>query len=203
MAGGAARRLGGATKALLPVAGERIIDRQLRALRGLADPIFIVGGDPSAFAGLGLEVVADLVQDAGALGGIYTAIVASPRERTIVVASDLPFVSRRLLEHFVGSRADVVMPLGPRGYEPFCALYGRACAEPIRRRIDRGALTAAVLPEGVRVEVVGPDTLAAYDPAGLLFVNVNTPDDHERARDLAEATWKKRGDRIMDDSQGR
>jgi molybdopterin-guanine dinucleotide biosynthesis protein A len=203
IAGGAARRLGGTAKALLLVGGVRIIDRQLTALRGLADPIFVVAGDPTPFAGLGLEVVPDAVPNAGALGGIYTAIVASPRERTIVLASDLPFVTPQLLARFSESDAEVVMPLGVRGYEPLCALYTRACAEPIRQRIERGALHAARLPDGVRADVIGPEDLMAYDPDGLLFVNVNTPHDHERARDLADRKWKKSEDRIMDDSDDR
>jgi molybdopterin-guanine dinucleotide biosynthesis protein A len=185
------------------VGGERIIDRQLRVLRGLADPVVVVAEDPTPFTGLGLDVIPDLIPGAGALGGIYTAIVSSPRERTIVLAADLPFVNRPLLERFVESAADVVMPRSDRGYEPLCALYARACADAIRRRIDRGELHAAVLPTGVRTDVIESEALMAYDPDGLLFVNINTPHDHERARTLAERKWKKPGDRIMDDSDGR
>lgn len=203
IAGGSARRLGGAIKAFLVVGGERIVERQLRVLQGLADPVFVVGGDPAPFGSVGLDVVPDVVPDAGALGGIYTAIVSSPRERTIVLASDLPFVSRRLLERLVESPADVVMPRSARGYEPLCALYTRACAEAIRHRIDRGERHAGVLPDGVRVEVIESQALMAYDPDGLAFVNVNTPHDYERARALADKKWKTPGDRIMDDSVGR
>jgi molybdopterin-guanine dinucleotide biosynthesis protein A len=76
-----------------------------------------------------------------------------------------------------------VVARGPRGYEPLCAVYSSACAEPIRQRLESGSLRAAVLPEGVRIEEIGPELLAEYDPGGLLFINVNTPDDLERARD--------------------
>jgi molybdopterin-guanine dinucleotide biosynthesis protein A len=200
IAGGGARRLNGAVKALLTIGGERIIDRQLRALDGIAAPVFLVANDPEPFAGLGLEIVADAIAGAGALGGVYTAIMASPRERTIVLASDLPFVSRRLLQRLAESDGEVAMPRTARGYEPLCALYTRACAAPIRARIDRGELHAARLPEGLRADVISPDDLAVCDPDGLLFVNVNTPHDHARARNLAEGTWNRSEDRIMDDS---
>jgi molybdopterin-guanine dinucleotide biosynthesis protein A len=199
LAGGRARRLGGLVKSTLVLGGTRIIDRQIAVLRQVADPIFIIAQDPEPFASLGLPVLPDVVPDRGALGGIYTAIVRSPRRRTLVVASDLPFLSDAFLGRLVRETdADVVVPRGARGYEPLCAVYSSACAEPIRRRLEAGDLKAAVLPEGVRVEEIGQETLAAYDPDGVLFLNVNTPHDYERARDLIESLPQRRGDGITD-----
>jgi molybdopterin-guanine dinucleotide biosynthesis protein A len=40
-----------------------------------------------------------------------------------------------------------------------------------------------VIRRGVRVTEIGPEVLAAYDPAGLMFLNVNTPHDYEQARE--------------------
>jgi molybdopterin-guanine dinucleotide biosynthesis protein A len=101
-----------------------------------------------------------------------------------VLACDLPFLSAPLITHMASVEADLVIPRTARGYEPLHAIYARACAEPIRLRIERGALAASVLPDGVRVVEIGPEELAAYDGDGLLFVNVNTPHDYERAREL-------------------
>jgi len=199
LAGGRARRYGGVVKSTLVLDGARIIDRQIAELRKVADPIFIVAQDPAPFASLGLVVVPDVVPDCGALGGIYTAIVLSPRPRTLVVAGDLPFLSPALLARLVQETdADLVVPRGPQGNEPLCAVYSSACAGPIRRRLESGALRAAIPPEGVRVEEIGPEMLAAYDPDGLLFVNVNTPHDYERARDLIESLPQRPGDGITD-----
>ena len=144
-------------------------------------------------------VVRDEFPDHGALGGIYTAIVASPHERTLVVACDMPFLSEALLAYMAGIDADVVIPRTARGYEPLCAIYGRACAAPMRARLTRGELEASRRLEGVRVAEVSPVTLAAYDPDGLLFVNVNTPHDYERAKEVLEERSKTSRDRIMDE----
>ncbi len=192
LAGGRARRLGGVGKALLRVGTERIVDRQLRALRQVTDDVFIVAPGPAPYAGLGLRVVPDAIPDAGALGGIYTAIVASPCPRTLVVACDMPFLSAALLERMVGvADGDLVVPHGPRGYEPLCAVYARSCAPLIRAQIARGDLRASGVPEAVRgtlrVVEIGPEVLAALDPDDLGFVNVNTPHDYERARNLDES----------------
>jgi molybdopterin-guanine dinucleotide biosynthesis protein A len=200
LAGGRARRLGGATKNTLIIDGARIIDRQIAVLRHFADPIFIVGGNPETFAPFGLEMVPDVVPGCGALGGIYTAIVSSPRDRTLVVAGDLPGLTDPLVARLVrDSDADLVIPRGERGYEPLCAVYGSACAAPIRQRLDAGELRASFLPEGIRIEELGPEALAACDPAGLLFVNVNTPHDYQRARNLIESMPQQRHDRITDE----
>jgi molybdopterin-guanine dinucleotide biosynthesis protein A len=188
LAGGLARRMGGADKALLDVGGSRIVERQVAALRQVAGDIVIVGGDASRFAKLDVRTAADVIPGCGALGGIYSALAASTHPRTLVVACDLPFLSvpllRRLVQPFRSADVDVVMPRTSDGLQPLCAVYAAACAGAVRRRIDRGALKAAGLVEDVRVEEIGPGELAMYDPDGLMFVNVNTPHDYERAKDL-------------------
>jgi molybdopterin-guanine dinucleotide biosynthesis protein A len=192
LTGGRASRMGGVRKGTLEIDGQRIIDRQLAVLRPITPSIFMVSsatGETDADADGGLPTVRDRVADCGALGGIYTAIEASPSDRTLVLACDLPFLSAALITHMAGLDADLVIPRGERGYEPLCAIYARACADPIRRRLEHGELAASALPagltsEGLRVVEIGPEKLAAYDADGLLFVNVNTPHDYERAREL-------------------
>jgi molybdopterin-guanine dinucleotide biosynthesis protein A len=198
LTGGRASRLGGVRKATLTVGGVSIIERQLAVLHQVAAPVFLV---TSALApgDAALTVVRDEFPNHGALGGIYTAIVSSPHERTLVVACDMPFLSLAFVQHMASIDADLVIPRTMRGYEPLCAIYGRACAESIRERLTRGELEASRLPEGVRVAEVGPETLAAYDPDGLLFVNVNTPHDYERAKEVLEQRSKTSRDRIMDE----
>ena len=186
--GGQARRMQGARKGALTIGGARIIDRQLTVLRQVADPIFFVTSpavEPDA--DVHLDVVRDRFPDHGALGGIYTAIVSSPTARTLIVACDLPCLTASFLASMARIEADLIIPRTTRGYEPLCAIYARACAAPIRQRLERGTLEAAVLPEGVRVCEIGPEALARYDPDGLLFLNVNTPHDYDRAKAILEA----------------
>ncbi len=180
LAGGQARRLDGINKCLLVVGDTAIIDRQLETLRELSLDIFVVGRHDDAWASRGLRVVHDEIPNAGALGGIYTAIVQSPAERTLVVACDLPFLSSTVLREMAAVEdADLVIPRHARGYEPLCAIYTRACADDIRTRIDRGLYEASRLPTGLRVTEFEVENDA-------IFVNVNTPHDYERAKELVE-----------------
>ena len=187
LAGGRARRMGGIDKSRLPLDGRTILDRLLDAVRPVSTQVFAVGDMYGNAAHAGLRVVPDLVADGGALGGIYTAIVSSPCERTLVVGCDMPFITTAFVRHLAGiSDVDLVIPRTADGYQPLCAIYGPACAGPIRDRLDRGERHAAVPPEGVRVAEIGTGELAAYDPDGLLFVNVNTPHDYAQAQGILE-----------------
>jgi molybdopterin-guanine dinucleotide biosynthesis protein A len=182
LAGGHARRLGGVNKGTLTIGTTAIIDRELDVLRALATDVFVVGREDPAWDARGLRVVHDEMPDAGPLGGIYTAIRHSPCERTLVVACDMPFLSSAFLLRMAAvDDVDLVIPRSERGYEPLCAIYSRTCEGDIHARLTRGEYEASTLPVGIRIaEIdVGND---------LVFVNINTPHDYERAKGLIE--WK-------------
>jgi molybdenum cofactor guanylyltransferase len=189
LAGGRARRLGGLDKSRLTIGGLTILQRQLDLLQGVADRVVVIANDPERFAGLGVPVVPDLVPGAGSLGGIYTAIAAADGP-VLVLACDMPFLTRPFLARVLdrGQDVDVALPRGPDGYHPLCACYAPACADPIRRRLDAGALKVLDLLTDVRVRELPPAELEAFDPDGLLLLNVNTPDDLARA----ERAWLAR-----------
>ncbi len=198
LAGGRASRLGGVNKGMLPLGNTHIVDRQLEALRTVASPVFVVGPDAAEWSARGLTAVPDDVPGMGALGGIYTAILRSPCDRTLVVACDMPFLSAEFLGRMAAiADADLVIPKGARGYEPLCAIYTRACLPDIRARMARGALQAAVLPQGVRIAELGPDILGMEE---RVFLNVNTPHDYERAKGLIELKPQPIEDRITTDA---
>lgn len=202
LAGGLARRLGGADKSALVVGHARIIDRQLAALSSVSDDIRMVANHPGRYAALRIPVIADAIPGAGALGGLYSALLDARHDRVLVLACDLPFISTALLERLVAESCgpqelDAVVPRSVRGIEPLCALYRRHCAGAARARIERGELRVAGLLADLRVKELGPDALAPYDE-GWLFENVNTPHDHARARGWVELNEKPFEDRITE-----
>ena len=182
LAGGRARRLGGRDKSQLVIGGRTILDRQIDALRQVVDRVVIVTSDPSRILTSRAPVVQDLVPDAGGLGGILTAL-STGTDRVLVVACDMPFVTAPFLAHVLeaGQQADAAVPRDTGGYHPLCACYSQACAGPIRQRVQAGALKVVDLFGDIRVRDIGPDEIAAYDPDGLLLLNINTPDDLARA----------------------
>ena len=182
LAGGRARRLGGRSKALLSIGDQRIIDHQIAVMRTVADEFAVVTADTDRYSALGVPVWADLISDSGPLGGIYTALVNATSSHTLVVASDMPFVTASFLKYLVrvGQDVDVAIPRTTDGYQPLCACYAGTCASVIRRHIESGTLKVTDLLSEVSVHEIGPAELEPFDPDERLFFNVNTPDDYAR-----------------------
>jgi len=187
VAGGAASRLGGRDKSLLPLGNRSFLDGLLAELRPLTDRILVVANDRARFRHAAVPVVPDLIAGAGALGGIYTALSAATTDLVLVVACDLPFLTGRFLEHLTGAAPgfDLTIPRSADGLQPMCAVYSRACLAPIRARIVTATLRVQDLAADVRTRELGPEELAAFDPDGVLFFNVNTQADYQRALEIA------------------
>lgn len=187
LAGGQARRFEGRDKSALPLAGLRVLDRQLAALRRLTTRVVIVGGPADRYADTGVPVVPDLLPDVGPLGGLYTALHGAS-ERTIVLACDLPFVTTPFLEYLLrtGRAADATVPRTADGLHPLCASYARDAAPRIRRLIDEGVRKVQEALGSLSLHIVEGAALAAHDPDGRLLHNINTPDDYARAIALIE-----------------
>lgn len=183
LAGGQARRLGGADKSGLPIGGRPILTRQLELVRGLTSHVLIVANDGDRYREAGVPVVRDRIQGAGALGGLYTALLEAPTPQVLVLACDMPFLTAPFLVRVMALSAgvDAAVPRDHRGLHPLCAAWSRRTAPHLAARIAAGRLRIADALAGLDVREIGPDELAPLDPEGRLLMNVNTPDDYERA----------------------
>ena len=189
IAGGAATRYGGEPKGLVTVGGRRVLDRVVDALAEATGELpVLIANDPAA-AGWrpGLAVHADVEPGLGSLGGILTAVeVAAP---VVCVAWDMPFVAAGLLRELaalVEAGADAALPESDsrRGLEPLCAAYGPACGPAIRAAIARGDRRAIAFHDAVRVARLSRERVLRHGDPGILFFNVNTPEDLTRAETL-------------------
>ena len=149
-------------------------------------PLLVANGPDAAGWVPGLAVRADVVPGAGSLGGILTAV--ETLGAVVCVAWDMPFVPASLLRQLAAglAGADVVIPESGsrRGVEPLCAAYGPACAPAIRAALARDDHRAVGFHRDVRVtRLPAPEVLKYGDP-GVLFFNVNTPEDLQHAEAL-------------------
>ena len=189
-AGGASSRMG-EDKALKPFLGRPLIQRVIERLSPLADEVIVTTNRPVDYAFLNLRLVADLKQGRGALGGLYTAIASASDPFVAVVACDMPFASpvffesaRRLI---VQEGADVVVAKTEEGYEPFHALYRReTCLPAIEAAIAADQWKVISWFSQVKVRVLTPDEMKGFDPSGLCFWNLNTPEEFSEAESRAQ-----------------
>jgi molybdenum cofactor guanylyltransferase len=186
-AGGRSTRMGGRAKALLELGGRRIIERVLAALAPAVDDVLVVTNTPELYAFLELPMVADVYPDHGSLGGIYSGLEAASGHAALTVACDMPFLHPGVVK-LVASRAgegDVVIPrVGPQ-LETMHAAYGKACLPHIAERLVAGQLKIVDFFARVRVVEIAEAEVARFRDPRVAFMNVNTPDELERARALA------------------
>ena len=189
MAGGVSRRLG-RNKALERIGGKALIERVIDSLVPLTTEVLVVVAKPEQAAALHLppsvRVVSDRYPGRGSLGGIFTGLDASAELWSLVVACDMPFLNRELLQHLIeeSSNVDAVVPRLEGQPEPLHALYSKACLAPMERMLQAGDLKIAPLFEAVRVSYVDEGTIDRIDPRHLSFFNINTEADLEQARGL-------------------
>lgn len=188
LAGGRGRRLGGADKSALVIGTRSILDRQIALLRALTPHLLIVTNDRSRVHASGVRVVEDRIAGAGALGGVYTALEEASTDHVLIIGCDMPFLTGSFLTYLIDQAgdADVVVPRDARGWHPLCALYARRVSAGLHARIDAGDLRVAAALQDMAVRELGPDVLAPFDPDGRLLLNVNTPEDYERALSIAD-----------------
>jgi molybdopterin-guanine dinucleotide biosynthesis protein len=196
LAGGESRRYG-SPKALAPVAGQRIIDRVVGTLRRVAPDLVLLANEPDLFADLGLPTRPDVRPGLGALGGIHTGLLwaaEAGRPGILAVACDMPFpcepLLRRLAElAFAGDpdAPDLVIPEsgGRRGVEPLFAAYGVGCLPAIEDRLEQGDRRMVGFHQDVRVQRIPRSEVDALCDAARAFLNVNTPEERDRAERLA------------------
>jgi molybdopterin-guanine dinucleotide biosynthesis protein A len=178
LTGGKSSRMG-ADKAFLEFGGRTLLERALEVMHQACDEVAIVG-DPVKFGSYGL-VVQDLYPGCGPLAGIHAALLHSSAELNMVLAVDMPFVSRELLL-FLSARAEeteavVTVPRTAIGSQPLCAVYRRAFSATAEEALRAGKYKIDALFSAVAIRGINEEELEGAGFSERMFFNVNTPDD--------------------------
>lgn len=192
LCGGRSTRMG-VDKATLLLQGERLVDRAVRRLAAVADPVLLAGGD-TARAVAGCTAVADARSDAGPLGGLVAGLRASPHPLCAVVAVDMPYFDDELLALLAGEigSADAAVPAGSGGLEPLHAVYHRRALPVLEAALAAAALRLQAVLEQLRIERVDVAERLGEDRAQRFAVNLNRPEDLAAARRSGDAGWPSR-----------
>ena len=191
LAGGLARRMGGADKARIRIGGATILERVLARLRPQCVRLVVNVNDAGRFVDTGLPVVADSVPDfPGPLAGILAALdftaAQTPDIAWVLSApSDCPFLPHDLVARLHQARRDAGAMIacaasGGRRH-PVVALWPVALRQDLRRAITQvGARKVAEWSARFAL-AVAEWPAAPVDP----FFNVNAPEDVVEAERLA------------------
>ncbi len=182
LAGGKSTRMG-ADKAFVMLDGRTLLTHALDAAGSVTSDVSIVG-DAAKFAAFA-PLVQDVFPGCGPLGGIHAALRASQTELNLMLAVDVPFVTRELLEYLISrarnAAASVTIPRIGGGWQPLCAVYRREFADSAEKALRAGQNKIDALFSEVRVQTIGEQELEAAGFSAEMFRNLNTPEE------LAEA----------------
>jgi len=181
LSGGESSRMG-VNKAFIEIQGKRIIDSIVKLLSILFPEVIIVTNTPLDYACINARIVTDIFPQKGSLGGIYTGLFYSSHPHSLVVACDMPFLRREVIEYITGKIGsnDVVIPHLSDGYHPLHAVYSRRCLPFMERLIEKDDLRIVNFFKKVRVKEVSGKDLSRVDPDFSSFININTPEDVRR-----------------------
>ncbi len=185
LAGGRSRRFG-RVKSLELLAGERLIDRQIRTLRAVFAEVVVIANDADPSLAADVTVCPDLVPGRGPLAGLHAALVHGAGASVFVTACDMPFVQLPLVRRLVELAAGVDVAVPRRGHlvEPLLGVYSPACLPHVQRMLEAGELRVVGFFPLVRTAYIETEEIRRLDPHGLSFFNVNTPEDMARAREM-------------------
>lgn len=185
LAGGPGSRMGGG-KPLKEIAGRRLIDRALDTLGSVCPKTMVVAVDVAGLAGLQVPVIRDRWPGQGPLNAIATAFLDSEAESLMVMAVDLPLVDPKLLKLIItGPKEDKARaPMGEKGPQPLLAYYHRKCLPAAMRLLEEGELRTRMLLKAVGASYISREEVLKVDPDELSFLNVNYPEDLDKAYQL-------------------
>lgn len=184
LAGGQSRRMG-RDKAGMMLAGKTLLEHALDNARTWGGGRILVSGPPRDW--VSAQYICDPPgHEPCSLLGFYAGILAGSSPWTLVTGCDMPFVKRELVELLwsVKNQGGAVAKWRNR-LQPLPGLYPRRGAEVIAEMLKENRFHLANLLD--RLEPVVVTDIGQVDPQGLSFFNINSREDLELARSLAEA----------------
>jgi molybdopterin-guanine dinucleotide biosynthesis protein A len=178
MAGGQSSRMG-TDKSFVLFQGRPMIEVIQVRVADLGDELILITNKPDEYVHLQLPMFGDVYPDHGSLGGIYTAVYYATHPHTLIVACDMPWLNRPLLEYMLTLRqtAGIVVPRWQQFPEPLHAIYSKACLAPIEENLRQKRLKITGFFDKVNVHYVEREVIARFDADGRSFANINTPEE--------------------------
>ncbi len=187
LAGGRSTRMG-QNKALLPLAGQPLVQHMIDLAWSIPTIVQLVG-DPQSLLAYA-AVSEDHFPGQGPLAGIHAALVASVAEQVLILAVDMPFLTPDFLRFLIAqaqaqsqtSEALVTVPRLADGWQPLCAVYHKEFLPYAERALQQGRNRIDSLYSEVSVQTISEETLHNHGFGSSLFRNLNTPEDWQAAQ---------------------
>lgn len=191
LCGGRSTRMG-KSKAHLMFGNETLLQRIVRILKQVVEPVVVVAAPAQHLPQLpaDVEVVRDQEEGLGPLSGLLGGLKAlvGKADAAFVSSCDVPFLQpayiRRVLADL--AYASVVIPEVEGRLHPLAAAYGIECLSAAQQLLRERRLRPVFLCDLMPTRRLNAQQIAEVDPQLLSLRNVNTPDEYEQALRLAQ-----------------
>ena len=189
LAGGKNSRLPGKKKAFRKIGDLMILESIYGLFLNLFKEVIIVVNEPKEFAGLDMTVVTDIIPSRCALAGIHAGLFYASFPYAYVTACDTPFVKQSVVEYIVGRiqpEYEVIIPSTDDGVEALSAVYSKDCIPLIEDNLKKNIFMIKKFFREKKVKEIPVEQLKMLDPEMRFIFNVNTPEDLEKAKTIAD-----------------
>ena len=174
LAGGSSTRMGH-DKALLDWHGRSLLEHMIGLVSSVAEPVHVVGRGQ----------LPDRVSGRGPLSGIVTALATSQTEANLVVAVDLPLLTKDFLK-YLRSRLEIskqpLLACKIGSHFPLCLGLGRTLLPELEKRLSGGDLSIHEFIKRSDAELISEVDLRLAGFDASIFRNINTEEDYRSAR---------------------
>lgn len=197
LAGGRSSRMG-RDKASIVFEGATLLQRTVHAAAEVASEIVLVSAPgqslPAVAAACSVTIVEDAIAGEGPLFGMATGLGAAAGSHCLVLGVDMPFLQPALLRLLVErlraagveSGARWVVPVAEGRPQPLCSAIARNALAVLRAHLDAGDRAPMAVAADLGLIRIDESVWRTADPAGLSFVDVDTPEALEAARRLSD-----------------
>lgn len=186
LCGGRSSRMG-QPKAWLPFGNEVLLQRVVRILAEVVNPIVIVAapGQDLPLLPESIQIVRDEREYLGPLNGLAEGLAALDglAETAYLSSCDVPFLRPAFVGRVVESLGDssICMPEVGGYKHPLAAAYRIGVVPVVRRLLAENRLRPAYLADLVPTRVLREGDLVDVDPDLSSLRNLNTPEEYDRA----------------------
>ena len=185
LAGGQSRRMG-QNKSLMKLEGIRLIDRIIHECMPISEKVILVSNHDLADIPEEVLMVADFppFKGEGPLAGIWTGLTLAKEGTCLVVACDMPFISKSFARKFekmmLEKKVDAVIPVIAGRMHPLFAVYHTRIKDQIYQTLLNGKRSVQSMIADIHVEFYPMDE---YEK---ILWNMNTMNDYIQAGKMTD-----------------
>lgn len=193
LCGGQSRRMG-TSKAMLPFGPEPMLQRVVRLLAQVVQPLAVVAAPGQELPQLDSQIliVRDRQRGRGPLEGLRSGLAALQpvSDAAFVTGCDVPLLQAGFIQAMIqelGSQ-EIAVPIDGQFFHPLAAVYRTRIIRQIDHLLSQAIYKPRLLFDEVSTCQVPVDRLSRADPRLLSLINVNRREDYLAA--LAEAEFE-------------